>query len=120
MVNFAAQNGDVLDDLLLADRVEKPAGNVGDIHRHALVGVIEEAMGIELSDRIRYGSFKKACYYLILAPNDLTNLIFLPFAMIDTDYFDEFTKKHWDKIKAGLELNDTQVETLQAGTQPRR
>lgn len=31
-----------------------------------------------------------------------------------TDYFDEFTKKHWDKIKAGLELNGTQVETLQA------
>ena len=28
------------------------------------------------------GSFKKACYYLILAPNDFTNLIFLPFAMI--------------------------------------
>lgn len=27
-----------------------------------------------------------------------------------TDYFEEFTKKHWDKIKAGLELNDTQVE----------
>ena len=31
-----------------------------------------------------------------------------------TDYFDEFPKKLWDKIKAGLELNDTQVETLQA------
>ena len=31
-----------------------------------------------------------------------------------TDDFDEFTKKHWDKIKTGLELNDTQVETLQA------
>ena len=31
-----------------------------------------------------------------------------------TDYYDEFTKKHWDKIKTGLELNDTQVETLQA------
>lgn len=30
-----------------------------------------------------------------------------------TDYFDEFTKKHWDKIKAGLELNDTQLDTLQ-------
>lgn len=30
-----------------------------------------------------------------------------------TDYFDEFTKKHWDKIKTGLELNDTQVDTLQ-------
>ena len=30
-----------------------------------------------------------------------------------TDYFEEFTKKHWDKIKAGLELHDTQVETLQ-------
>ena len=30
-----------------------------------------------------------------------------------TDYFEEFTKKHWYKIKTGLELNDTQVETLQ-------
>jgi len=32
---------------------------------------------------------------------------------IFTDYFDEFTKKHWDKIKTGLELNDTQLETVQ-------
>lgn len=30
-----------------------------------------------------------------------------------TDYFEEFTKKHWDKIKTGLELNDTQLETVQ-------
>lgn len=30
-----------------------------------------------------------------------------------TDYFDEFTKKHWDKIKTALELNDTQLDTLQ-------
>lgn len=30
-----------------------------------------------------------------------------------TDYFEEFTKKHWDKIQAGLELNDTQLTTLQ-------
>ena len=30
-----------------------------------------------------------------------------------TDYFEEFTKKHWDKIQAGLELNDTQLATLQ-------
>ena len=30
-----------------------------------------------------------------------------------TDYYDEFTKKHWDKIKTGLELNDTQLATLQ-------
>lgn len=28
------------------------------------------------------------------------------------EYFDEFTKKHWDKIKSGLELNETQLETL--------
>lgn len=28
------------------------------------------------------------------------------------DYFNEFTKKHWDKIKSGLELNETQLETL--------
>ena len=30
-----------------------------------------------------------------------------------TDYFEEFTKKHWDKIQTGLELNDTQLATLQ-------
>ena len=29
-----------------------------------------------------------------------------------SDYFEEFTKKHWDKIQMGLELNDTQLETL--------
>ena len=29
------------------------------------------------------------------------------------DYFDEFTKKHWDKIQSGMELTDDQVETLQ-------
>ena len=29
------------------------------------------------------------------------------------DYFEEFTKKHWDKIKSGMSLNETQVETLQ-------
>ena len=30
-----------------------------------------------------------------------------------TDYFEEFTKKHWEKIQAGLDLNDTQLATLQ-------
>lgn len=30
-----------------------------------------------------------------------------------TDYFKEFTKKHWKKIKEELELNDTQLATLQ-------
>lgn len=30
-----------------------------------------------------------------------------------TDYFDDFTKNHWNKIKEGLELNDTQLATLQ-------
>lgn len=30
-----------------------------------------------------------------------------------TDYFKEFTKKHWKKIKEDLELNDTQLATLQ-------
>lgn len=28
------------------------------------------------------------------------------------DYFDEFTKKHWDKIQAQMLLNDTQIDTL--------
>lgn len=29
------------------------------------------------------------------------------------NYFEEFTKKHWNKIKSGMGLNDTQVKTLQ-------
>ena len=29
------------------------------------------------------------------------------------DYFDAFTKKHWDKIQTALSLSDHQVETLQ-------
>lgn len=29
-------------------------------------------------------------------------------------YFDEFTKKHWDKIQAGMGLTDMQTATLQA------
>jgi len=31
-----------------------------------------------------------------------------------TNYFDEFTKKHWDRIQQQLELNDTQTATLLA------
>ena len=34
-----------------------------------------------------------------------------------TDYFDEFTKKHWDKIQTELDLNDTQLDTLKAEIQ---
>lgn len=34
-----------------------------------------------------------------------------------TDYFDEFTKKHWDKIQTELDLNDTQLNTLKAEIQ---
>ncbi len=30
-----------------------------------------------------------------------------------SNYFDEFTKKHWDKITTGLGLNDLQAATLQ-------
>lgn len=30
-----------------------------------------------------------------------------------SNYFDEFTKKHWDKIQQALSLNDLQAEALQ-------
>ena len=29
-----------------------------------------------------------------------------------TDYFEEFTRKHWDKIRSSLSLNDTQAEQV--------
>lgn len=31
-----------------------------------------------------------------------------------SDHYDEFTKKHWDKIQAAMNLTDVQAETLQA------
>ena len=31
-----------------------------------------------------------------------------------SDYFDEFTKKHWDKIRTGLSLSEEQAKELQA------
>ena len=31
-----------------------------------------------------------------------------------TEYFDAFTKKHWDKIQAALSLSDLQIKALQA------
>ena len=33
---------------------------------------------------------------------------------IFTEYFDAFTKKHWDKIQAALSLSDLQIKALQA------
>lgn len=30
-----------------------------------------------------------------------------------SDYYDEFTKKHWDKIQSEMQLNDIQTQTLQ-------
>ena len=33
---------------------------------------------------------------------------------IFTEYFDTFTKKHWDKIQAALSLSDLQIKALQA------
>ena len=33
-------------------------------------------------------------------------------AKVVNSYFDEFTKKHWDKIQASLSLNDAQAEAL--------
>lgn len=42
-------------------------------------------------------------------PSRLTTLM----QTVVSDYFDEFTKKHWDKIKSALALNDLQTEALQ-------
>lgn len=36
----------------------------------------------------------------------------LMLAVVD-DYFDEFTKKHWDKIRSGLKISDYQSDALQ-------
>ena len=32
--------------------------------------------------------------------------------LVITDYFEEFTRKHWDKIQAGLSLSDAQAEQV--------
>ena len=51
------------------------------------------------------------CLLLQIARRDPSRLRDLMEQVVD-DYFEEFTKKHWDKIKSSLALNDAQAEVL--------
>ena len=51
------------------------------------------------------------CLLLQIVRRDPSRLRDLMETVID-DYFDEFTKKHWDKIQTSLALNDAQAEVL--------
>ena len=51
------------------------------------------------------------CLQLQIARRDPSRLRDLMEQVVD-DYFDEFTKKHWDKIQTALSLNDAQAEIL--------
>lgn len=51
------------------------------------------------------------CLLLQIARRDDSRLKVL-MQQIITNYFDEFTKKHWDKIQQSLGLNDLQTEAL--------
>ena len=52
------------------------------------------------------------CLLLQIARREPSRLKDLMRAVIN-DYFDEFTKKHWNKISSALGLNQLQTETLQ-------
>ena len=53
----------------------------------------------------------KECLLLQIERRDPSRLRDLMERVVD-EFFDEFTKKHWDKIQAALSLNDTQAEAL--------
>ena len=50
------------------------------------------------------------CLLLQIDRRDASRLKDLMTKVVE-NYFDEFTKKHWDKIQASLSLNDAQAET---------
>ena len=51
------------------------------------------------------------CLTLQISRRDPSRLRELMLRVV-SDYFDEFTKKHWDKIQSALSLNDRQAEAL--------
>ena len=51
------------------------------------------------------------CLTLQISRRDSSRLRELMLRVV-SDYFDEFTKKHWDKIQSALSLNDRQAEAL--------
>ena len=51
------------------------------------------------------------CLLLQIARRDDSRLKTLMQRVV-TDYYDEFTKKHWDKIQSALKLSDLQTEAL--------
>ena len=51
------------------------------------------------------------CLLLQIDRRDASRLKDLMTKVVE-NYFDEFTKKHWDKIQASLSLNDAQAEAL--------
>ena len=53
----------------------------------------------------------KECLLLQIERRDPSRLRDL-MAQVVNDFFDDFTKKHWDKIQLSLSLNDTQAEVL--------
>ena len=57
------------------------------------------------------GRTLQECLLLQIARKDDSRLKELMQTVI-RDYFDEFTKKHWDKIRQALDLTDLQTETL--------
>ena len=53
----------------------------------------------------------KECLLLQIERRDPSRLRDL-MAQVVNEFFDDFTKKHWDKIQLSLSLNDTQAEAL--------
>ena len=77
---------------------------VGDIERvlHWLQGFDPAGIGARTLQE---------CLQLQIARRDPSRLRDLMEEVVD-DHFDEFTKKHWDKIQTALSLNDAQAEIL--------
>ena len=107
--------GSLDDDGLLRKDLESIAEELAIYHNIDVpIAEIEEVLGkLQEFDPAGLGARSlQECLLLQIArrePSRLTELM----ETVIRDFFDEFTKKHWDKIQSALSITDAQVEILQ-------
>lgn len=106
--------GSLDDDGLLRKSLDSISDELAIYHNiDAGTGELEHVLGI-LQDFDPAGIGARSlqeCLLIQIGRKDNSRLKELMENVI-RDYFDEFTKKHWDKIKSGLRLTALQAETL--------
>lgn len=106
--------GSLDDDGLLRKDLEMVSEELGIYYNmDVTVSEIERVLGkLQEFDPAGIGARTlQECLQLQIARRDASRLKEL-MEQVVSDYFDEFTKKHWDKIQSSLGLNDAQAKVL--------